>query len=271
MYLKTKIISPILFPALLCISLACNKSKYDQIILGNWIIIKVQHNIDQGEPPPIYPFFSDPNLSGFTFLDNENCEFNQGFYEPSTCYMYSHLPKYYGKKTVYKLRGNELKVHRKANGTWQTYYIESIQNDTLVINDEFERKLTFTKRYYDKIPKLHFDKIVLEYDDCDKYCELIFKPTEREIAIGSAGQKKQFKKLDPNLSTDIIQDLNNINIASLDSVYLSNKTDQSNTKMTFYTAKGIISVNLEGDSGPLELLWLRILLYNAAMNFVSHQ
>lgn len=132
------------FIILIIILFSC-ENKEQSKIKGNWHFVR-EYNIpyfdkDGYELPPIPP---TQNL-GFNFYSGDSCEANQSFYD-SKSFNVDYYMVELGRKTIYEIKDDSLKVFDRTLEKWQSYHIIYLDDNNLTLNNNNRVIKSFTKK-----------------------------------------------------------------------------------------------------------------------------
>jgi hypothetical protein len=74
---------------------------------------------------------------GFNFLSKDSCEANEDYVDLKSLDVDYYRVKY-GRKTIYKIENDSLKVFNRTSNRWKSYYIMILDENNLVLNDHNE-------------------------------------------------------------------------------------------------------------------------------------
>ena len=119
-----------------------NKRKIlESKILGKWIFTEeyfISRYDDEGfEVPPPPP----RERLGYNFFTKDSCETNFSFFKINDTTKldfrghYSDI-KNLGRKTIYKIENDSLKIFNRTFNRWDSYYIMQLDTNNLVLNNQ---------------------------------------------------------------------------------------------------------------------------------------
>ncbi len=111
-------------------NIACTEEK--QFLSGKWILAEkidiTRYDQDgQALPPPREDI-------GFNFYSADSCEANVNFYNPAS-FDDDYFAESWGRKTVYKLEDDSLKIFDRQMDQWKTYQVMFQDINNLILND----------------------------------------------------------------------------------------------------------------------------------------
>lgn len=240
----------IFYIAILFCSLSCKKNTVNpELLLGDWEFIKVEN---QKDPSTVY-FPSD-----FSFANDSIYQRNDGFFQeviPQQEY------KYLGQKSKFYVERDSLHIFSPATKKYFSQKIFKLTKDTLVLLDaEDETAFVYKKRKYENPSKINLSQITLTLGPCFGNCPV------SSISIDSDGNvfylgdintkyKGLFKgKINTEVFSEIVTDLNKIKFAGLKNEYSIEVTDLPDISVTFIDDKKIIkTIYAYGNAEPRQL------------------
>ncbi|WP_312075357.1 hypothetical protein [Chryseobacterium sp.] len=116
---------------------------YESKILGKWIFADeyfiTRYNDEGFEEPPPPP----REHLGFDFFSKDSCEANENYYlidfqgksDGNNIFERDVLKKL-GKKTIYKIENDSLKIFNRSFNRWESFYIMNLDSNNMVLNNQ---------------------------------------------------------------------------------------------------------------------------------------
>ena len=108
---------------------------YESKILGKWIFADeyfITRYDDEGfaEPPP-----PPRERLGYNFFSKDSCEANENYVDLKS-FDVDYYYKKFGRKTVYKIENDSLKIFNRSLNRWESFYIMNLDSNNMVLNNE---------------------------------------------------------------------------------------------------------------------------------------
>jgi len=129
----------LLVPIFLVVFLTGCQSKegknYESKILGKWIFsdeyfITRYDNEGYEEPPP-----PPREHYGYNFFSKDSCEANENYVNLKSLDVDYYQTKF-GRKTVYKIENDSLKIFNRSFNKWDSFYIMNLDSNNMVLNNQ---------------------------------------------------------------------------------------------------------------------------------------
>lgn len=156
----------ILAVLLACFMLSCEDrpATPQEMILGHWSPVP-QENVK--------PWLR--NYTGFEFKTDSVCDYKSGFLDWDRLMndritpIGEQVPYSLGTHTKYFLTKDSLKIYSLTDKNWETYKVEKLTTDTLVINKDTV-PVIFVKQHYDTYKSPDFDTVIVSSSMCYGLC-----------------------------------------------------------------------------------------------------
>lgn len=108
---------------------------YESKILGKWIFADeyfiTRYNDEGFEEPPPPP----REHLGYNFFSKDSCEANVNYVDINSFDVDSYHTKF-GRKTVYKIENDCLKIFNRSFNRWESFYIMNLDSNNMVLNNQ---------------------------------------------------------------------------------------------------------------------------------------
>lgn len=266
--MNRKILHPILFILLICLSCKFNENNhFNEKIIGNWAYTRIEYSeIDTNKdgnliPPTPINFYE--NDSGYTFSKNNVCENKRGYFKENTKNeLENSASTYLGNTTTYKIEKDSLKIFNISDSSWNSRKIYSITDDTLTFQAEKGILIKYTKIKNKPKAKVKVERIIVSSSGCYGTCPISDVSIDESGNVIFFGDQYNSKNgfFTSNITTaeyeELTKDLRFIDIMELKPYYQANRTDDETVYITFISDNKILkSVTDYGAKSPHQLVW----------------
>lgn len=232
-----------------------------QKLIGDWVLVKKEYIPDDHRNEEDFkPFTLSPFLwSGGSYYSNGECDNFPGYYRRENL-EYGFAVKYEGRRTIYKVEGNDLTIFNPVDSIWGRFILTFPAKDSMRINTGYV-EYSFARKDYSRIAKLDFDQIILYGSSCYGHCEKAFSSIQRDGKFLFFGKNNVTKKgwykakLSPKVFQSIAKDFNKCELVNVpdttDLVYDVQYFDVIFLKKR----KTVKTIRKYGWYGPEELGW----------------